>query len=145
MAETTSTSFIAVGVDGSASSMDALRWAAGQARLTGADLHAVYAWDLPPGHGFAPGYAYVDPEAEARRSLESTIAKVLGDEPAVPLVTHVARGHAASVLIEASRGADMLVLGSRGHGAFAGMLLGSVSQHCAQQAACPVLIMRRHA
>ena len=53
-------------------------------------------------------------------------------------------GYPAPTLIDEAREADLLVVGSRGHGAFAGMLLGSVSQHCAQQAACPVVIVRRH-
>lgn len=142
MRDTPSTSFIVVGVDGSASSRDALRWAARQARLTGADLHAVCAWNLPSGYGYAIDYSDVDLEAEARKGLDATLAQVLGDVPDAPLAAHVEQGHAASVLVEASRGADLLVVGSRGHGAFSGMLLGSVSQHCAQHAACPVVIVR---
>ena len=143
MTDTTSTSYIVVGVDGSAHSRDALLWAARQARLTGADLHVVCAWNLPAGYGFAPDYSYVDLEAAARKGLDQTIAQVLGGLPSVPVVTRVERGHAAHVLIEASRGADLLVVGNHGHGSFTGMLLGSVSQHCAQHADCPVLIMRR--
>lgn len=142
MADTTSTSFIVVGVDGSDSSMDALRWAAGQARLTGADLHAISAWDLPVGYGLAPGARAEEVAGEARKGLNAAIAQVFGDSPDMPLVARVEQGHPAPVLIDASCGADLLVVGSRGHGAFAGMLLGSVSQHCAQYAACPVLIVR---
>jgi nucleotide-binding universal stress UspA family protein len=142
MAKAKDTSFIVVGVDGSEPSKDALRWAAGQARRTGSDLHAVCAWEFPAAYGWAPDYAGVNLAAEALKALDATIAQVLGDEPDVPLVTRVEQGHAAQVLIDASRGADLLVVGSRGHRAFAGMLLGSVSQHCAQHAACPVVIMR---
>jgi nucleotide-binding universal stress UspA family protein len=142
MTESTSTSYIVVGVDGSASSRDALRWAARQARLTGADLHAVCAWDLPTGYGFAPNDSYLDLAAEAGKGLNATVVEVLGAVQDVPLVARVERGHAAGILVEASRGADLLVVGSRGRGEFAGMLLGSVSQHCAQHAACPVLIVR---
>jgi nucleotide-binding universal stress UspA family protein len=144
MSESTSTSFIVVGVDGSPSSRHALLWAAGQARLTGADLHAVCAWDYPTTFGWASDYSDVDLAGDTRKELDATIAEVLGGLPDVPVVPRVERGHAASVLVDASRDADLLVVGSRGHGAFTGMLLGSVSQHCAQHAECPVLILRRH-
>jgi nucleotide-binding universal stress UspA family protein len=80
--------------------------------------------------------------AEAQNGLDETITEVFGDMPDVPLVSRVERGHAAAVLVEASRGADLLVVGSRGRGAFAGMVLGSVSRHCAENADCPVLIVR---
>jgi nucleotide-binding universal stress UspA family protein len=142
MAESTSTSFIVVGVDGSDASKDALRWAARQARMTGADLHAICAWDFPVAYGWAPDYSDVDFEGAARDSLRNTVEQVLGEAPDLPVVTRVERGHAAQVLVEASREADLLVVGRRGLGSFAGMLLGSVSEHCAQHARCPVLIMQ---
>jgi nucleotide-binding universal stress UspA family protein len=144
MTDTTSTSFIVVGVDGSESSADALRWAAAQARLTGADLHAVYVWDYPSGYGWAwaPGFTDLDLAAESRNDLDATIARVLDDAPRVALVARVEQGHAAETLVAVSRGADLLVVGSRGRGAFADMVLGSVSLHCAQQASCPVVIVR---
>lgn len=142
MTESTSTAFLVVGVDGSDASRDALRWAARQARMTGADLHAICAWDFPVTYGWAPDYSDVDFEGAARRSLQETIRQVLGEVPDLPVVSRVERGHAALVLVEASREADMLVVGRRGLGSFAGMLLGSVSGHCAQHARCPVLIMQ---
>lgn len=141
MVETTHVPFIVVGIDGSELSKDALRWAASQARLSGADLCAVSAWDLPTGYGFAPSDSYEDLAKRAQKGLHSTLVQVLGEAPDVSVTALVERGHPARVLVEASRGADLLVVGSRGHGAFAGMLLGSVSQHCAQHATCPVLIM----
>lgn len=147
MTETTSTSFIVAGVDGSDAGADALRWAAAQARLTGADVHAVYVWDFPTGYGWAwaPGFAGLDLEAESRKALDAMIAQVFDGAADVPVVARVERGHAAEVLVEVSRGADLLVVGSRGRGAFADMLLGSVSLHCAQHAGCPVVIIRhRH-
>lgn len=146
MTESTSTSFIVVGVDGSDSSADALRWAAAQARLTGSDLHAVYAWDFPTTYGWAwgPGFTGVDLAEESRKDLDSVIARVLDGASDVPVVARVERGHAAEVLVAVSRGADLLVVGSRGRGAFADMLLGSVSLHCAQHAQCPVVIIRHH-
>lgn len=141
MTQSTSTSFLVVGVDGSDASRDALRWAARQARMTGADLHAICAWDFPVACGWAPDYSDVDLEGAARESLQETIRQVLGEVPDLAVVARVERGHAAQVLVEASREADMLVVGRRGLGSFAGMLLGSVSEHCAQHARCPVLIM----
>ena len=146
MTETASTSFIVVGVDGSDSSADALRWAAGQARLTGADLHAVYVWDFPSAYGWAwsPGFTAVDLAAESRKSLDAMLAEVFDGDAGVPLVARAERGHAADVLVKVSRDADLLVVGSRGRGAFADMLLGSVSLHCAQHAGCPVVIIRHH-
>src|SRR6478752_266297 len=70
-------------------------------------------------------------------------ARVAGDAAGVDVVAKVVRGHAADALLDASRGADLLVVGSRGHGTFAGTLLGSVSQHCAQHARCPIVIVPR--
>jgi nucleotide-binding universal stress UspA family protein len=66
----------------------------------------------------------------------------LGIEPPVTVRATVAEGHPADVLVRAARGADLLVVGSRGHGGFAGSLLGSVSQYCVHHAACPVLVVR---
>ncbi|MBS2966789.1 universal stress protein [Actinocrinis puniceicyclus] len=133
---------IVVGVDGSESSIDALRWAALQAKRTDARLQAISAWQYPGGYGWVPDFSELDFEAEAQKGLDDTVARALGAEPDVPVTTRVIEGNAAIVLIDASQGADLLVVGSRGHGAFAGMLLGSVSQHCAQNASCPVLIVR---
>ena len=133
-----------VGVDGSDSGADALRWAAAQARLTGADLHAIYVWDFPTAYGWAwaPGFTGLDLPAESRKALDTIVAQVLDDAPDVPVVARVERGHAAEVLVNASRGADLLVVGSRGRGAFADMLLVSVSLHCAQHADCSLVIIR---
>lgn len=144
MTETTSTSFIVVGVDGSECSEDALRWAAHQAEFTGADLHVVCAWDYPTAYGWAwaPGFTSLDLAAESRKDLEATIEKVLEGRAHRPVTARAERGPAADVLVTASRGADLLVVGSRGRGAFADMLLGSVSLHCAQHADCPVVIVR---
>ncbi len=144
MAGVNGSSFIVVGVDGSSASKDALRWAARQDRLTGAELRAVCAWRMPGGYGWVADYADIDFAADARKGLDETVADALGANPDVQIVTDVRQGHPAAILIDASQGAALLVVGSHGHGAFAGMLLGSVSQHCAQHAACPVLIVRHH-
>jgi len=135
--------FIVVGVDGSPPSRKALAWAARQARMTGATVRAVTAWQLPRDYGFPVVLEDVDLAAEAQAVVDQTIAEVLGSAPDVPVVTEVHQGHPAMILVDSSQGADLLVVGSRGHGAFAGMLLGSVSEYCVTHATCPVLVIRR--
>jgi nucleotide-binding universal stress UspA family protein len=136
---------VVVGVDGSPASEDALRWAADYARLTNSPLLAVSAWHWPVTMVVAlPVPEGFDPVSEAQTSLDSILAEVLGKDPGVAVTTQVVGGPAAQVLIEASRGARLLVVGSRGHGGFSGLLLGSVSEHCARYATCPVLVMRHH-
>jgi nucleotide-binding universal stress UspA family protein len=134
---------IVVGVDGSASSMKALRWAIRQAELTGAEVEAVTAWSYPSGYGSAPcGDGAVDFEGNAGKLLFEALAEVSGIAPDVVVEPLVVQGHAVDVLVRAAEGADLLVVGSRGHGGFAGMLLGSVAQHCVHHAPCPVLVLR---
>jgi len=134
---------IVVGVDGSESSKNALRWAAAQAELTGAEIEVVTTWEYPPTLGWAPPYpSDFDPDEDARKALQEAVDSVLGTDPRVKVTLTVTEGHPAIVLSTASRGAGLLVVGSRGHGAFAGMLLGSVSEYCAAHAACPVVVVR---
>lgn len=135
---------IVVGVDGSESSRQALRWATRQAQFTGARLDVVITWELPTSFGWVPPYpADFNPAADAQRAADEEVATVLRDYPDVDVQTTVVEGHPAPTLVDASRDAELLVLGSRGHGEFAGMLIGSVSQHCASNAHCPVLVWRR--
>ena len=134
---------IVVGVDGSEASKQALVWAAGQARLTAAELHVIVAWRTPVTYGYPADYTDVDFAARARKELEKTVSDVLGADPAVPVVLQVAEGHPAHVLTDAAESAALLVVGSRGHGAFAGMLLGSTSQHCIAHAPTPVVVIRQ--
>lgn len=136
---------VVVGVDGSVSSKDALGWAARQAGLLGGEVHAVTAWGPPPSYGVAPDYSDVDFAAQAGKMLDEVLAETLGATSSVPVMTSVVEGHPAEVLIEASRAAALLVVGSHGRGAFTGMLLGSVSQHCIQHADCPVVVIRHPA
>ncbi|MFE7591451.1 universal stress protein [Kitasatospora sp. NPDC057512] len=133
---------IVVGIDGSPPSKAALRWAVGQAVLTGATVHAVAAWEYPSLYGwFAP---MVDDgfERTARRTLSAEINEILGPDRPVDVRESLVLGHAAEVLLEAAEGADLLVLGSRGRGTFARTLLGSVSTRCAVHGVCPVVIVR---
>lgn len=134
---------IVVGVDGSTSSVSALEWALRQAELTGSSLEVVTTWEWPTNYGWAyplpPGY---DPQVDAQKMLDDTLASLRVTHPDVPVQTIVVEGHPAPVLVAASEGADLLVVGSRGHGEFAGMLIGSVSEHCATNAHCPVVVVR---
>ena len=132
---------VVVGVDGSEESGLALRWAFDYAQMISAPVEAVIAWDIPPSYGWGASYDDVDLEKMARETLEKTVHDVLG--AGAPVTSRVERGHPAPVLVAASERAQLLVVGSRGHGAFAGMLLGSVSQHCVQHAHCPVVVIRR--
>lgn len=135
---------IVVGVDGSEASKDAVRWAAHQAELTGAALHAVMVWHPPVSAHAALVPASMEQEwaAGSRQVLEQVLVDTLGEGTPVPVHSSVVRGHPATELLAAARTAALLVVGGRGHGAFTGMLLGSVSQRCASHAPCPVVIVR---
>ncbi len=134
---------IVVGVDGSASSLEALAWAARQADLTGAVLEVVTSWQWPSSYGWAvPVPQDFDPETEVRHTLETALTPLRTAHPGVTVEGRVVSGHPAPILVEASKGADLLVVGSRGHGEFVGMIIGSVSEYCASHAHCPVLVHR---
>lgn len=137
---------IVVGVDGSQGSKTALRWAMAQARLTGAQVDAITAWQDP----VRLGYTYGAPTMFESDTYQAIAEKVVGETTAemvaelgepLDVSTRVVQGHPAQVLTHAATGAQLLVVGSRGHGTFAGMLLGSVSQHCVQHSSCPVVVV----
>jgi nucleotide-binding universal stress UspA family protein len=138
---------IIVGIDGSNGSKSALRWAMTQAGLTGASIEAIATWRDPTLMGYPYGYVPTPiPEdryaALTKKVLDATIAEVSAqfDQP-VEVHARVLHGPAALMLLEAAADTQMLVVGSRGHGAFAGMLLGSVSQYCVQHLTCPVVVI----
>ncbi|UXY31743.1 universal stress protein [Streptomyces sp. HUAS TT20] len=134
---------VVVGVDGSSSSNDALRWAVRYAGLIGADVDVVSAWDLPGGRVWmAPAIDATLDEDNARQAFAQELRDVLGDEAADAVRTHLVQGNPVDVLLRAAEGAEILVVGSHGRGGFARALLGSVSQHLAQHANCPVVIIR---
>ncbi len=143
MSASAATAPIVVGIDGSPESAEALRWAINLARLNGASIHAVIAWENTLGFGFVPAGAH-SLEEEARRTLDHTIDKVLAEEsgPLPPIERFVKRGHSTPVLVEASRDAQLLVVGDRGYGGFAGLLLGHCGENCARLASCSVVIVR---
>jgi nucleotide-binding universal stress UspA family protein len=137
---------VVVGVDGSPASKAALRWALGQARHTGARVQTVTSWEIPAYYGMGEDFPYEDFAATAGKTLSDAVQQALGNgEPDVPVVETVVAGHPAQVLIDMSAHASLLVVGSRGHGAFTGTLLGSVSAHCVQHAHCPVVVVRGRA
>jgi nucleotide-binding universal stress UspA family protein len=137
--ERTAPGRIVVGVDGSESSKQALRWAARLAAADGSRIEAVTAWDYPQSFN-APVDVSWRPDVDADTVLRETLDEVFGDDRPEGLQPEVVHGSARTVLIEASRGASLLVVGSRGHGGFAGLLLGSVSSACSEHAHCPVLV-----
>lgn len=128
---------VVVGIDGSEPSARALAWAAAEAARLGATLELHAAFD--------PGYTFVAPdevEEELRARIDEATAQVHELAPGVNVTGVTHQKSPAAALIEASRGADLLVVGSRGRGGFAGMLLGSVSLNCSLHAHCPVVIVR---
>ena len=132
---------IVVGIDGSESSLDALRSAARLAAALGCPLEAISVWVYPPIFEADPP-AQWGLEEDAQRTVDSAGGAVFGADFPAWFTATTRRGSPARVLIEESAGAEMLVLGSRGHGGFVGMLLGSVSTVCVQHAKCPVLVVR---
>jgi nucleotide-binding universal stress UspA family protein len=142
---------IVAGVDGSPSSLSALHWAIAQAGLTGATLDAVIAWHYPVavgGYGYAP-VGVVQDGTDFRETAEKILADAISNATDqggdVAVQARVIEGNPAQVLLHAAAGADLLVVGSRGHGGFAEVLLGSVSQHCVHHAPCPVVVIRGQA
>lgn len=136
---------IVVGVDGSEHGERALDWAVKEARLRGARLRLVAAWHLPPKVYSGPGYI---PTAGTRESFERFASEAVdaaathARDAGVEAESVIREGQAAEVLVEEAANADLLVVGSRGHGGFAGLLLGSVSAQCAHHALCPLVVVR---
>jgi len=143
---------VVVGVDHSDGAKAALAFAHEEARLRRATLRAVHAWQF--GYIGYAGFERAVPavgadihelRAAAAAALDATVREALTDAGPVEIEQHVVEGTPGAVLVDESKDADLLVVGSRGHGGFAQLLLGSVSQQCAQHAACPVVIVRsRH-
>jgi nucleotide-binding universal stress UspA family protein len=132
-----------VGLDGSPSSLAALEWVAGLAESTDATVEVVTAWEWPKGlatMSMVPGD--YDPEDDAEAMVTGAVREVRRRHPEIEFVPVVVEGHPAPILVEASKGADLLAIGNRGHGEVAGVLIGSVSGHCAAHAHSPVLVIR---
>ena len=131
---------VVVGIDGSEPSLAALRQGIRIATALGAKVEAVTSWEFPA--GYAEFLTEYSPEGDARSILTSAAESVFGATNPDWFSGSIVEGSPSHVLIEESRGAEMLIVGSRGHGGLAGVLLGSVSANCAQHADCPVLIVR---
>jgi nucleotide-binding universal stress UspA family protein len=130
---------VVVGVDGSEGATRALEWAAAEADRANAVLEINTA--------YSPGYEFITP-AEVQVTMQNLIVeatnRVAEVAPGVEVIGVTHEGSPAKILVEASRDADLLVVGSRGLGGFKGLLLGSVSQQCSQHAKCPILIVGPH-
>lgn len=146
---------VVVGVDGSPGAREALRWAVAEARLRQTRLRVVHAWTARFAGVPGGGYGYLDGTPEllagdgvsdmrwaAEEMLEGMMREIAADADGVEVERQVVEGAAADVLIRAAAEGDLLVVGSRGHGGLAGLLLGSISQQCAYHAPCPVVIVR---
>jgi nucleotide-binding universal stress UspA family protein len=137
---------VVVGIDGSDYSKSALRWAAGEAKTHNAELTVASVWTPPP--TVDPPYGNIawgtdlDPQLQATAILQTTVEEVLGEDSGLAVRREVCGGNPARVLIDLSEGVDALVVGSRGHGGFVGIVLGSVSQHVAAHAATTVVVVR---
>lgn len=137
---------VVVGVDGSPNSVTALRFAAEEARLRHAELHVVHAWNYNPAPpAFAPmpslGPSVVEQEESAGHVLSACVAEALGDSPDVTVVETLVNAPAAEALRDAAAGADLLVVGARGHTGFIGAVLGSIAVTVVKHAPCPVVVV----
>ncbi|MHB8870425.1 MAG: universal stress protein [Thermoleophilia bacterium] len=136
---------IVVGVDGSAHGEAALGFAAQEAALREARLLIVYVWQLPsiitPEVVYPTG-VFQRVRDEAEDVLQRAVARAAELQPQVACEGKAIEGQPAAVLLEEAQGADMIVVGSRGHGEIASLLLGSVSQQIVHHAPCPVVVVR---
>jgi nucleotide-binding universal stress UspA family protein len=138
---------IVVGIDGSECSRKALRWAANEARLRKATLEVVGVWSFPtyvdPMGGAYPMPGMIDQtEDNERKMIDDEVASVLGEDRSVTVKKTLRCGSTANELLDVAAGADLLVVGSRGRGGFATLLLGSTAMTCAHNASVPVVVVR---
>lgn len=133
---------IVVGTDGSKNAKAALEWAIEFARMQGATLRVVHTWQYPYVASEAAAYASPEPKV-FQESAEALLAEALADVDTNGVtIEPVAReGGAAHILLEEAGNADMLVVGMRGHGGFAGLLLGSVSSQCVRHPTVPTVVV----
>jgi nucleotide-binding universal stress UspA family protein len=131
---------IIVGVDGSPESLKAVAWGAAHAKLTGGTLELLTTWAYPRSYGLSLVVTGADLETNAREVLEKVTTDI--DLPADRLHTTIVNAAAPTELVRRSKDADVIVVGHRGHGGFAELLLGSVSAYLVHHAECPVLVVR---
>ncbi|MBN9109760.1 MAG: universal stress protein [Pseudonocardia sp.] len=137
---------IVVGVNGSVRSINGLRWAARQARLTGAEVQAVVGWEVPVTIMVVPTYTEADYARDARQVLDRAVAEVQAEEPDVRITAHLIQKRAGLALTNAAEGAQLLVVGSHSYSGdeLPGVHLGSVASYCVHHASCPVVVIRGH-
>jgi nucleotide-binding universal stress UspA family protein len=144
--QTQTSPVVVVGVDGSDNSLEALHWAGEYAQAFGGKLIALIAWHIPTDLRYAIwATADFNCQADAAALVNGALEIERKECPSVAMEASVVNAPAAVALIEASKEADLLVVGSRGHGGFLGMLLGSVGAHCTHHASCPVVVLRHRA
>jgi len=132
---------ILVGVDGSEQSKAAMDWAIEEAKLRRGEIVALTAWNFPYiSDGLGQAWDYDIFRKDAQTILQAELERV--KDPDVEVSGRVVEGNPAVALVEASRDADLVAVGSRGHGGFTGMMLGSVSHQTIHRAHCPVLVIR---
>jgi nucleotide-binding universal stress UspA family protein len=140
---TTPKHHIVVGIDGFKSSATTLEWAVRQAELTGSTLEVLSTWEWPIVFGgISPLPTDYDPEMDATKALDNVVQSVRDNHPEVVIHSTVRQGRPAATLVEASKEADLLVVGTHGHSELSALLLGSVSEDCAHHASCPVVLIR---
>jgi nucleotide-binding universal stress UspA family protein len=132
---------IVVGVDGSPESRSALRWAARIAEAIDARIEAVLVWEYVSSYGWSSLAPLSAPHSELEDQLAKIVTEVFDGKVPSGLTSRVFEGSPASALVAESKDAQLVVVGSRGHGGFAGLLLGSVSAKVAEHARCPVLVV----
>jgi nucleotide-binding universal stress UspA family protein len=141
---------IVVGVDGSSGSVAALRWAIEEADIWSVPVEVVHVYSFRPQLGEAwtygltpqlPESLFEEAHARAEEELDAMLKEVVPDGIGVEVIARVVEGRPAERLIEISKDARMLVVGTRGLGGFRSLLLGSVSSQCVQHAECPVVVV----
>jgi nucleotide-binding universal stress UspA family protein len=143
---------IVVGLDGSDTSHLALGWAVEEAKLRGARLIAVHAWSfIPPAPMGDPGLlampagdlaGQLGAESDVANAILESALESLGDKPSVEVEPRTVEGEAGEVIVEESKGADLVVVGSHGRSGLTAALLGSVSRHVVDHAVCPVVVVK---
>lgn len=133
---------IVVGVDGSELSKKALEWALAHAERTGGRLKAVVAWHYPVMYGASPMISDWNPEDDARKVAAAVLDEGRPAHPGVDVELLVVEGVAAEMLAAQSRGADLVVVGAKGHNAASRLFLGSTSTQLVSHAECSVVVVR---
>jgi nucleotide-binding universal stress UspA family protein len=140
MPGTGANSVVVVGIDGSDDSTVAMKWAEDYARDTGSTLRVVIAWEWPISYGYLALPPDYSPDTDAKATIEKAVAEV--SLPPERVETIVVEGSAGRELVRLGGDADLLVVGTHGHGAIGSVLLGSVSSYCVHHATVPVVVTR---